>query len=84
MRFSSRFVLCTVTAYSGHKGEERPRTLKVEGRTVELLALRTMRIEEDLRSRQRRRFFDAEGRDGQRYVLCHEVASDRWSVERAS
>jgi hypothetical protein len=73
---------CHVTAYSGHKGDDRPSSLTFEGRTVTILRLRSMRIEEDLRSRERKRFFHALGSDGKEYTLLHHVRTGRWYVRQ--
>jgi hypothetical protein len=73
-----------VTAYAGHRRDERPSSIELEGRKLLLSEIRSLRIEEDLECRQRRRYFSALGSDGLRYVLCHEVAPDQWSVELSS
>jgi len=50
------------------------------GREVTFIALRTARIEEDYRTRERRRFFDVLGNDEREYLLCLSEASGVWSV----
>jgi hypothetical protein len=78
-----RFIPCQVTAYSGYRGDERPSAIVVAGRTVEIVRMRTMRIEEHIDSRVRTRIFDALGNDGQVYTLRHTSNSDDWTVRIA-
>ena len=66
--------------YAGHRGEERPSAMIFGGREVAIIALRTARIEEDYRTRERRRFFEVLGDDGMEYLLCLSEASGVWSV----
>lgn len=76
------FTPCQVTAYNGHQGDERPSSMIIEGRTVDILHMRSMRIEEDVRTRVRKRFFAALGSDGREYLFCHDGARDLWSVRQ--
>ena len=54
----------------------------VEGRTVDILRMRSVRIEEDALTRVRKRFFAALGSDGREYLLCHDGARNLWTVRQ--
>ncbi len=82
MSFPPVFEPCTVTAYSGHRANERPASFAFEGAVIDVLRLHATRIEEDLRTRARRRFFIALGSDGREYRLRHDMETDEWFAAR--
>lgn len=67
-----------VTAYSGYRGEEVPRSFVLEGRRVEVSAVLEARVEEDRGGGERRRFFRVRGSDGRVYGLYYSEGSARW------
>jgi len=75
-----RFEPCSITAYAGFTGDERPRSFLLDGRTVLLLGMRTARVVEDHLTRRRTRYFSAQGADGVEYSFRHDVDEDRWFV----
>jgi hypothetical protein len=67
-----------VTAYSGYRGEESPRSFAFEGDTVDVLAIVEMWFVEEELSRKRKRFFTAKGSDGFLYTLFYDLESMEW------
>lgn len=76
------FSACVVEAYSGHRADELPRSMVIDGQSIALVAVRTLRIEEDVRTRERKRLFSAQDGDGREYELLHDTFADRWFVRR--
>jgi len=70
-----------VTVYSGHKGSERPKSFLIDGKTVEVLAIAKMWVEEDRDTRKRKRFFMVKGSDGKGYTLYYDEISERWHLK---
>ena len=56
--------LITVTTYAGYKGDERPRSLVIDGVTVEVAGVVRTWIEEEAMTGTRRRFFTLQMADG--------------------
>lgn len=73
-----------VRCYAGFKGEERPLSIVLEGRTLEVLEVERSWREED-RSAPEPRLKDCflvRADDGDAYVLRRDLADGRWEVER--
>ena len=71
----------TVTAYSGHRGEETPRELTVRGKRVEVVEILKAWIEEGLESRSIRRFFEVKGNDGSIHKIHYDEDKREWFYE---
>jgi len=67
-----------VTAYSGYRGEESPRSLVFEDSTVDILAIVRMWIVEEELSRNQKRFFVVNGADGFVYTLYYDLEKMEW------
>jgi hypothetical protein len=67
-----------VTAYSGYRGEESPRSLVFEDSTVDILAIVRMWIVEEELSRNQKRFFVVKGADGFVYMLYYDLEKMEW------
>jgi len=67
-----------VDCYAGHRGEETPRRLEIEGRLIEVVAVIDRWLSPD------HRYFKVRGDDGAVYLLRHEEAVDRWELERVN
>jgi hypothetical protein len=63
-----------VECYAGYRGEETPRRFHLGPRTVEVVAVLDRWLAPD------HRYFKVEGDDGGRYILRHDVPSDRWEL----
>ena len=63
-----------VESYAGYKGEETPRRFKLEGRTVEIIAIVDQWLAPDHAS------FKVTGDDGGTYILRHDVTSQHWEL----
>ena len=75
-----RLDLISVVSYDGYKGGERPRSFSLTGRTVDIVEITTMHIEETKDERLRRRFFRANGSDGREYTLVEDVSTHAWYI----
>ena len=67
-----------VTAYSGYRGEESPRSFIVDGRKVDVLVVERMWMAEEELSRRQRRFFSVKGSDGVLYTLYYDLEYREW------
>ena len=67
-------VLVRVECYAGHRGEETPRRLSFDGRSVQLLEVLDCWLGMD------HRYFKMLGDDGATYILRHDTASQRWEM----
>jgi hypothetical protein len=67
-------MLVKVECYAGHRGEETPRRLCRDGRTVELLEVLDCWLGID------HRYFKMRGDDGATYLLRHDAGRDRWEL----
>jgi len=62
-----------VIAYSGYRGEETPRTIILHDKTIEVVEIQNMWIEESVEERTRKRFFIVKGSGGIVYkIYCDE------------
>ena len=67
-------MLVRVECYAGHRGEETPRRLRFDGRSVELVELLDCWLGVD------HRYFKMLGDDGATYILRHDTARERWEL----
>ena len=62
-----------VIAYSGYRGEETPRTIILHDKTIEVVEIQNMWIEESVEDRARKRVFEIKGNNGNTYkIYCDE------------
>jgi len=64
-------MIVSVECYAGHRGEQTPRRLRFDGRTVELL---------DCWLAPDHRYFKMRAEDHATYILRHDQASGRWEL----
>jgi hypothetical protein len=67
-------VIVRVECYAGHRGEETPRRLWFDGRTLELIELLDAWLAPD------HRYFKMRGADGAIYILRHDQPSRCWQL----
>jgi hypothetical protein len=67
-------MLVQVECYAGHRGEETPRRLSFDGRSVELVETLDCWLGTD------HRYFKMAGEDGAIYLLRHDAARDCWEL----
>ncbi len=67
-------MIVRVGCYAGHRGEETPRRLRFEGRTVELVEMQDAWLAPD------HRYFKMRGADGATYILRHDQPSGTWQI----
>jgi hypothetical protein len=67
-------MLVRVECYAGHHGEETPRRLSFDGRSVEFLELLDCWLGTD------HRYFKMLGDDGATYVLRHDAPRECWEL----
>ena len=75
-----RGALISVIRYDGDKGGERPRSFEFAGKTIDVIEITTMYIEEDRDDRSRRRYFRTKGSDGREYCLVEDERTQAWYV----
>jgi hypothetical protein len=67
-------VIVRVECYAGHRGEETPRRLWLDDRSIELIELLDAWLGPD------HRYFKLRGADGATYILRHDQPSGRWQL----
>jgi hypothetical protein len=67
-------MIVNVECYAGHRGEQTPRRLRFDGRTVELVELLDCWLAPD------HRYFKMRAEDAATYILRHDQASGRWEL----
>jgi len=67
-----------VSAYAGYKGEEYPRAFFVDGEKITVMELLKIWIEEDGRTRKRKRFYLLKGSDGTNHKLFYDLFDLKW------
>jgi hypothetical protein len=67
-------MLVQVECYTGHRGEETPRRLRLDGRSVGLVEVLDCWLGVD------HRYFKMLGDDGATYILRHDTARGRWEM----
>ncbi len=70
-----------VTAYSGSRGEELPRSFVLGDDRIEVVQIIDMWIEEGLEGRSRKRFFKIKGGDGYTHKIYYDEASGEWFLQ---
>lgn len=64
-----------VECYSGYIADQRPTRFRIENRCFEVETV------EDQWYSPESKYFRVKASDGNIYVLCHEEAQDRWTLE---
>jgi hypothetical protein len=67
-------MLVQVECYAGHRGEQTPRRLSLDGRAIDLVELLDCWLAPD------HRYFKMRAENGATYILRHDEASDRWEL----
>jgi len=67
-----------VTAYSGYRGEETPRTIFLHGKTIEVIEILRQWIEERSDDRARKRFYQVKGSDGKLHRIYYDEKMMGW------
>jgi hypothetical protein len=67
-------MIVKVACYAGHRGEQTPRRLAIDGRSVELVEMLDCWFGPD------HRYFKMAADDGAIYILRHDTAHDRWEL----
>jgi hypothetical protein len=70
-----------VTAYSGHKAEERPAAFVLDGEEIRVITILGRWLEESFAERVRRRFFTVEGSDGYTRTLYRDEKTGEWFLK---
>jgi hypothetical protein len=66
-----------VNAYSGYRGDEKPRSFSLHDQEIEIIEILSMWIEEDIKSKARKRYFRVKGNDGYIHkIYCDENKKD--------
>lgn len=68
-------------AHAGHRGEEYPRSLILDGRVIDITAISSRWIEQDADHKDRRRCFRVKGSDGHMHLLCCNDVTGDWYLE---
>jgi len=63
-----------IECYSGYRGEETPRRLRLGSRRVEVVQVLDQWLAPD------HRYFKIEGDDGGTYIVRHDVVKRRWEL----
>lgn len=68
----------SVTAYSGFRGEEKPRSFVLEGERIEVSGIEREWIEEDADTGEMMRRFRVRGNDGFIHLLSRDEKTGSW------
>jgi len=71
-----------VVAYSGYRVEECPRLFITRGEQIEVIAILNMWIEENVKTKKRKRFFRVRGSDGYEYSIYYDEEMMQWFLIR--
>jgi hypothetical protein len=63
-----------VECYAGHRAEEEPRAIEIDGRRLRVLGI--ARRWQDVGAR----YFQIRAEDGHRYLLRHDEQRDEWTL----
>lgn len=72
-----------LTAYSGSKGEEIPRSFILGGEKVDVVSILDMWLEEEPAERRRKRCCKVRGSDGYTYIVYYDETEEKWFLGRA-
>jgi hypothetical protein len=67
-----------VTIYAGYRDSQRPISFVFEGSKIDVLGVVQMWVEEELKTRKQRRFFNVKGSDSYTYMLYHDLETGEW------
>ena len=67
-------LVLTVECYAGHRGEDTPRVVMIGERRVEVVEVLDRWLAPE------HRYFKLLGNDGDRYIVRHDPASERWEL----
>lgn len=67
-----------VTAYSGYRGDEKPKAFILHNEKIEIVEILSMWIEEGLKDRMRKRFFKVKGNNGYEYKIYYYEKAGEW------
>ncbi|OGP89162.1 MAG: hypothetical protein A2156_04055 [Deltaproteobacteria bacterium RBG_16_48_10] len=67
-----------VIAYSGYRGEERPRTILLHGERIEVTEVLRQWIQEGSDHREIKRFYQVKGSDGNLHLIYYDEKSVEW------
>ena len=67
-----------VTAYSGSRAEELPRSFILSNEKIEVVSILSRWIEEGVIGRRRKRFFKVQGSDGYIHTLYYDESEKAW------
>ena len=68
----------SVAAYSGYRGEEKPRSFVMEGQRIDISGIEREWTEEDAETGDRSRRFRVRGSDGLIHLLSHDEKTGSW------
>ena len=71
----------TVSAYSGHRGEETPRTFFLHGQRIDVVEVLRMWVGEEPEGMRRRRYFEVKGNDGFVYRMFYDEGDREWFLD---
>jgi len=71
-----------VAAYSGYRGEECPRSFVIRGERIEVTAMLSMWVEEQIENKKRKRIFQVRGSDGYKYKTYYDEEMEQWYLEK--
>jgi VIT1/CCC1 family predicted Fe2+/Mn2+ transporter len=71
-----------VSAYSGYRGEECPRLFMIRGETIEVTAILSMSIGEQIENKKRKRIFQVRGSDGHEYKIYYDEGMKEWYLAK--
>lgn len=71
-----------VIAYSGYRGEERPRAFIKNGERIEVIEILSQWMEESLENRRRKRVFFCKGIDGKVYKILYDEMKEEWYLKQ--
>lgn len=71
-----------VTAYAGYRGDETPRCMVLDGKSIDVVRVLERWVEEDSVTGKRRRFFRVKGNDFRTHILCHDEEAMEWRYLR--
>ena len=74
--------LIEVVAYSGYRVEECPRLFKIRGEQIEAKEILNMWIEENIKTKKRKRVFLVRGSDGHEYTIYYDEEMKQWFLIR--